>query len=161
MKLLNQRQRGAVFTTVILAALTGGYKVALAPPPPPSTPIVITEIRFLNFGTCDIVGGVQYVVDAADSPGVGACSGAASARFEVTGEPGAKVTIAIPNSVSITNGTDSLTTKFSQSPTGGNISFDGAGGLIIYVGGNFRIPQAGLATSGVFTVSTTLTVDYK
>lgn len=153
MNLLNQSRRASVF--FLLVPFLGGVV------PAQGAPIVITEIRFLNFGTCDIVGGVQYVVDAAESSGVGACSGATSARFDLTGDPGAKVTINIPNKVFITNGTDTLTTNLSKSPTGGNIKFDGAGNLIIYVGGNFRIPQAGLATSGVFTVSATLTVNYK
>ena len=141
---------------VLMGALVVPFQTCLA------LPVVITEIRHLHFGACDAFPpGIRYTIDAAESPGVSACGGSTSAKFTVTGDAGAKVTISLPNKVDITNGTDILSVTLSKSPTGGNISFDGSGNLTIFVGGNFKIPQGGLGTTGFFSVTTTLTVIYK
>ena len=126
-------------------------------------PIVITEVRFLNFGSCESIPNTTYTVDAAESPGVTGCSSSNSAKFQITGHAGAKVTINIPNHQDASNGTETLSVKFSKAPTGGNIRFDGTGKLTVYVGGNFKIPPGGLATSGLFFASSApiLTVLYK
>ena len=149
--------RAALHIGIAFAAIFFAHSAYGQVPPP----IVITEIRPLEFGGCDIVGGATYTVDAANTPGAGACTGANSARFDITGDPNARVTISLPNKVDITNGTDTLTVNISKSPTGGNIRFDAAGNLTIFVGGNFRIPPAGLGTSGLFLVTAILDVIYK
>jgi len=134
---------------------------AWAPPPSPSTPIVITEVRHLSFGTCDAVGGATYTVDAADAPGAGACIGAHSARFEVTGEPNERVKLNYSKNISISNGTDTLTVKQSIAPTGGNIRFDGSGNLTVFMGGEVRIPPGGLASSASLSATSDVEVVYK
>ena len=125
--------------------------------------IVITELRFLNFGSCESIPNTTYSVAAVESPGGSGCSSSTSAKFLVTGDPGAKVVITIPQNVDTSNGSETMNVRFSKSPTGGNNSFDGAGNLTVYVGGNFKIPPGGLATSGLFFASTApiLTVVYK
>lgn len=126
-------------------------------------PIVITEVRFLNFGSCESIPNTTYTVDAAESPGVTGCSSSNSAKFQITGHAGAKVTIGFPNNQDTSNGTETLNVKFSKAPTGGNIRFDGTGSLTVYIGGNFKIPPGGLTTSGLFFASPSpiLTVVYK
>ncbi len=124
-------------------------------------PITIVELRAFDFGYCDIVNGATYTVAAAESAGVTGCLGSTSGKFQVTGDASAKITISLPNRVTITNGSDTISVNVSKSPTGGNIRLDGTGNLTIYVGGNFKVPQGGLATSGLFVVSDILTVLYK
>lgn len=124
-------------------------------------PIVITEIRALEFGICEIIAGQRYTVDPADNPGITGCTGSTSARFDLTGDPNARVIITLPNRVDITNGADILSVTTSRAPGGGNISFDATGNLTIWVGGNFRIPGGGLASSGLFIAPAVLDVVYK
>ena len=101
--------------SLLLTALLGAAPdTARAPPPPPSTPIVITEVRFLNFGSCESIPNTTYTVDAAESPGVTGCSSSNSAKFQITGEPGAKVTINIPNNQDTSNGTETVNVKLSK-----------------------------------------------
>jgi hypothetical protein len=143
---------------LLFALLVAGPETARA-----QAAIVITEVRFLNFGSCESIPNTTYTVDAAESPGVTGCSSSSSAKFQITGDPGAKVVISIPNNVDTSNGTETLNVKLSKAPTGGNVSFDGTGNLTVYVGGNFKIPPGGLTTSGLFFASPApiLTVVYK
>ncbi len=106
------------------------------------------------------MGGATYTVAPAENPGLTGCTGSSSAKFQVTGEPNEKVKISLPKNVTISNGSDSLSVRTSQAPSGGNIRFDAGGNLTIYVGGDLKIPQAGLATSGLFVGTPTLSVTY-
>ena len=125
-------------------------------------PIVITEVRSLNMGACDNVGGATYVVDAAELPGVSACPGSQSARFEVTGDANARVTIALPGTTyTVSLGAATLDLKHDADPLTGNIRFSAAGTLTIWVGAQYRLPQAGVSPPGTYIGTGSITVDYK
>ncbi|MEE8555514.1 MAG: DUF4402 domain-containing protein [bacterium] len=142
--------------------LTLGFFMALWPLGwPEAAPIVIVKDRDLSFGRCDNTPGATYVVAAAELPGGAACTGAFSARFSVTGDPGAKVRITSDNTIGITNGVDSINVKSDQSPSGGNISLSAAGTLTIYMGGDGKIPPAGIPGPTTLSGSSILTVIYK
>ncbi|MBI4084250.1 MAG: DUF4402 domain-containing protein [Candidatus Lambdaproteobacteria bacterium] len=107
--------------------------------------LVITKIRDLNFGLCDQGVAATYVVAAANNPGTGACIGATSGRFRVTGAPRQTVTISlIPVPVTITNGTDALSVTENASPTGTR-RLNASGNLIIHVGGTVTLTTASLS----------------
>ena len=127
-----------------------------------AAPIVITQTRgSLFFGSCDNIPNQTYTVDPADNPGIAGCTGAFSARFDITGDVSAKVVISLPNRVDVTNGTDTFRVNLSTDDTGGNPpAFDVAGDLVIWVGGNFRVPAA-LGSSGLFTAQAVWEVIYK
>ena len=124
-----------------------------------AAPITITRIQNLNFGFCDATPSVTYTVLPAASPGLGACQGATAARLDITGDPNARAKITLANTVTITNGTDSLTVTLTDS-NGGNILCLGAGSVTLWVGGSTTIPAGGVASTGLLSVATTLTLAY-
>ena len=99
---------------------------------------------------------------AAELPGAGACPGAQSGRFQVSGDANAKVTVDLPgNTFTVYNGASSLSLKSDADPLKGNISLDGSGLLTIWVGAEYKIHPSGVSPPGIYTGSSTLTVDYK
>ncbi|MBI3992424.1 MAG: DUF4402 domain-containing protein [Candidatus Lambdaproteobacteria bacterium] len=147
---------------LIALACALSAQVALAPPPPPVLPITIALIRHLDMGDCMNNPGTNYVVVAAELPGASACPGAQSGRFEVSGDANARVTVDLPGTTfTVNNGGAALTLTSDADPLQGNISLDGSGMLTIWVGASYKIPPGGVTTPGVYTGSSTLTVDYK
>ena len=123
------------------------------------TPITITEIQDLNFGFCDATPNVTYTVLPAASPGLGACQGGRAAQFTVTGDPNRRAKITLTNTVVITNGIDSLTVTLTDSVGGPQLCL-GAGSVTYWVGGSTTIPAGGIASTGLLSVTTTLTLAY-
>lgn len=119
----------------------------------------VTKITDLSFGTCEDIGGTTYTVVAAASPGAGACSGAQAAQFTVTGTPHTVARVTLSN-VTITNGTASLTVKLTDSG-GGSVCLGTTGTVTLYVGGSFKLPAAGLGTSGTLVGPTTVSLAYQ
>lgn len=120
----------------------------------------VTQITNLNFGTCEDIGGTTYTVAAAASPGTGACVGAMAAQFTVTGTPSRVARVTLSNSVTVTNGTASLTVKLTDS-AGGSVCLGTTGTVTIYVGGSVKLPQAGLGASGTLVGPTTISLAYQ
>jgi Domain of unknown function (DUF4402) len=116
--------------------------------------IQITKLRDLDFGGCDNVGGATYTVAAAASPGGGACFGATSAQFTVTGTAGQRAHMTLPNNVTVTNGTQTLTVNITDSVGSKTACLGATGTITIYVGGTLTLPGGGLTSYGAFTVST-------
>lgn len=131
----------------------------LASPAWGQTPPQITKLRDLDFGGCDNVGGATYTVTPSATQGLGACFGAQSAQFTVEGNPNRRVRIEVPNSVTISNGTESLAVTTSQSAGPGPTCL-GAGTLTVYVGGSVTLPGGGLTTSGLFIGPTQIEASY-
>lgn len=124
-------------------------------------PVQVTKVRDLFFGYCANVGGTSYTVDAAETVGAAACQGATSARFEVTGDPNARVRITLDNNVAVTNGVESLTVRTANNAQGPFVRLDAAGTATLYVGGTVNIPGGGLTSFGDFTAAPLLVVEYK
>lgn len=153
---------GKWFWTLFFSFLfVGGGDQPLFPakPVPPSTPIVITQIRTLDYGFCDNLPNTTFTIAAADLPGVSGCSGSQSGRFDVTAEPNERIRVTITGSLDVTNGTDVLNVRPSISPSG-NVNLDATGAVTIYVGGNLKIPIGGVTTYGQYSGPATLTVVY-
>ncbi len=133
-------------------------------------PLTITKTADLKFGTVvrPATGSGTVAVSAAGARAVsggvvGLNSGdtPAAAAFSVAGEGGQAVSVTIPASFSMANGTDTLTVTTSASLTGSASSqvlsnaLGSAGSLAFTVGGS--VPVASTtptgAYSGTFTVS--------
>ncbi|HEX9841718.1 MAG TPA: DUF4402 domain-containing protein [bacterium] len=121
--------------------------------------IQITKLRDLDFGGCDNVGGATYTVAPAAAPGGGACFGATSAQFTVTGTPSRRARLTLPNTVSVSNGTQSLSAAITDS-VGSNIACLGTGTITIYVGGSVTLPGGGLTSYGLFIAPTQIQLAY-
>lgn len=145
----------------LAAGLTAALLWAAAGAPATAAPIVITKVRDLYFGKCDNIGGATYIVDPAATPGPSACVGAHAARFDVTGDPSAKVQVTSSKNVTVTNGTDSVNVRTDQAPSGGNITLDANGELVIYMGGEFKVSGGGFTSTNPLSGSSTLSVNYK
>ncbi len=138
-------------------------------------PITVTKNADLKFGNIVKPGaGSGSASVAADSGGaltvgggvVDLASGDASsaAKFTVAGEGGQAFTLAVADSFSISNGTDSITVTTSQDVADGtqNLSGslgDGADGTKeVHVGGSINVPSA--ISTGLFTGSFSVTATY-
>jgi hypothetical protein len=121
----------------------------------------ITNDRDLSFGFCDATPSATYTVLPAALPGGGACQGAASAQFTVTGTLNSRAKVSIPNTVVITNGSENLSVSISDSIGNPfNICFGTTGTVTIWLGGSATIPAGGLTTSGPFTNTDLISVVY-
>lgn len=141
------------------AILAGAMLVLLWPAALHAAVITITKVQDLNFGYCDATPSATYTVLPAASPGGGACQGASAARFDITGDPTRRAKITLSNTVTITNGTESLTVSLSDSAGAQNICL-GTGAITMYVGGSVTIPAGGMVSTGLLTISTTLKLAY-
>jgi hypothetical protein len=112
--------------------------------------IQITKDRDLNFGGCDNVGGATYTVAAAASAGAGACFGAQSARFTVTGDPNRRARITLPSRVDVSNGSETLRVNITDSVGSNTVCLGATGAVTIYLGGSVTLPGGGLTTFGLF-----------
>ena len=154
--------RKMLIVLLVPAGCTLLGRVALAAKPPPVLPITITLIRHLNMGDCMNTPGVNYVVVAAELPGASACPGAQSGRFQVSGDINARITVSLPGTTfTVNNGGAVLTLTSDADPLKGNISLDGSGLKTIWVGASYKIPPGGVGTPGIYTGTSTITVDYK
>ena len=133
-------------------------------------PLTLTKTADLKFGTVvrPATGSGTAVINAAGARSVtggvvGLASGdaPAAAAFSVAGEGGQSVSITVPASVSMANGTDALVVTTSNSLTGSVASqtlsnaLGSAGSLAFSVGGSVPIgaSTATGAYTGTFTVS--------
>ena len=131
----------------------------LAGPTWAQSPPQISKLRDLDFGGCDNVGGATYTVTPTATQGLGACFGAQAAQFTVQGDPNRRVRIEVAQTVTITNGTESLSVSTDPSVGPGPTCL-GAGTLTVYVGGSVTLPGGGLTTSGLFIGPTDLEATY-
>lgn len=152
------RQIGRLIAATLLLAMLGSE--AMAQCTPGATDPGIAKVRDLDFGACDNVKG-KYTVDPVDVQTAASCTGAYSARFEVCGTPNAMVTVVTDSTVTITNGTSVLSVSPDRSPKAKNVRLDASGNLTIFVGGSFSISPGGVATTGLFSGTSLLTVTYK
>jgi len=133
-------------------------------------PLTITKNADLKFGTVvrPGTGSGTAVVSAAGARSVtggvvGLASGdtPAAAQFTVAGEGGQSVSVTIPASFTMANGSDSLTVTTSNNLTGSAASqtlsnaLGAAGSLVFNVGGSVPITSTSATGlySGTFTVS--------
>ncbi|VXA90254.1 conserved exported hypothetical protein [Brevundimonas sp. G8] len=136
-------------------------------------PLTITKTADLKFGTVvrPGTGAGTVVVSAAGARSVtggvaGLTSGdtPAAAAFSVAGEGGQSVSVTIPASFTMANGTDSLTVTTSNSLTGSAASqtlsnaLGSAGSLAFSVGGS--VPVASTTTTGAYTGTFTVSAAY-
>ncbi|WP_395945800.1 DUF4402 domain-containing protein [Brevundimonas sp.] len=136
-------------------------------------PLTITKTADLKFGTVvrPASGSGTAVVSAAGARSVtggvvGLASGdtPAAAAFTVAGEGGQSVSVTIPASFSMANGSDTLTVTTSNSLTGSAASqvlsnaLGSAGSLAFTVGGS--VPVASTTTTGAYTGSFTVSAAY-
>jgi hypothetical protein len=125
------------------------------------TPIAITKTADLNFGT--IISGPAGNVTVSPA-GIENATGAtvlnpnpnvSAALFSVTGEPSTAYSIALPSSISITNGAQSMTVSaFTSNPTPGGVLSAG-GSQALQVGATLAVAtnQAIGNYSGTFSVT--------
>lgn len=125
------------------------------------TPIAITKTADLNFGT--IISGPAGTVTVTPA-GVETASGASvlnpnpnvsAAQFNVTGEPSTAYSISLPTSITISNGSQTMTVdNFSSNPTPSGL-LSGLGSQALQVGGRLNVltNQATGSYSGVFSVT--------
>jgi len=136
-------------------------------------PLTITKTADLKFGTVvrPGTGSGTVVVSAAGARSVtggvvGLTSGdtPAAAAFSVAGEGGQSVSVTIPATFSMANGTDTLTVTTSNSLTGSAASqtlsnaLGSAGSLAFSVGGS--VPVASTTTTGAYTGTFTVSAAY-
>jgi hypothetical protein len=136
-------------------------------------PLTITKTADLKFGTVvrPSTGSGTAVVSAAGARSVtggvvGLASGdtPAAAAFTVAGEGGQSVSVTIPATFSMANGSDTLTVTTSNSLTGSAASqvlsnaMGAAGSLAFTVGGS--VPVASTTTTGAYTGSFTVSAAY-
>jgi Domain of unknown function (DUF4402) len=114
------------------------------------TPLQITKLRDLYFGGCDNVGGATYTVAAAASPGAGACFGAQSAQFTITGDPGRFARMTLPSRVNVTNGTETLRVTITDSVGANRVCLGSTGTVTVYLGGSVTLPGGALVSFGLF-----------
>ena len=125
------------------------------------TPIAIAKLTDLNFGT--LVSGPAPGTVIVDPAGTRTASGGVSlvsssptaAQFNVTGQGSTAYTIAVPGSISITNGTDTMVVNtFTSNPSGtGTLSALGAQQLNVGATLNVAASQASGNYTGTFNVT--------
>ena len=125
------------------------------------SPIAITKTADLNFGTI-ITGPAGTVI--VSPAGVETASGAtvvnpnpnvSAAQFSVTGEPSTAYSIALPSTITITNGAQTMTVdNFTSNPTPTGL-LSGAGAQSLAVGARLNVlaNQAVGNYAGTFTVT--------
>ncbi|MBD7941580.1 DUF4402 domain-containing protein [Brevundimonas guildfordensis] len=136
-------------------------------------PLTITKTADLKFGTVvrPSTGAGSVAVSAAGARSVaggvvGLSSGdtPAAAAFTVAGEGGQSVSVTIPATFSMANGSDTLTVTTSNSLTGSAASqtlsnaLGSAGSLAFTVGGS--VPVASTTATGAYTGSFTVSAAY-
>ncbi|SDR13687.1 protein of unknown function [Brevundimonas sp. 374] len=136
-------------------------------------PLTITKTADLKFGTVvrPGTGSGTVVVSSAGARSVtggvvGLNSGdtPAAAAFSVAGEGGQSVSVTIPATFSMANGTDTLTVTTSNSLTGSAASqtlsnaLGSAGSLAFSVGGS--VPVASTTATGAYTGTFTVSAAY-
>lgn len=136
-------------------------------------PLTITKTADLKFGTVvrPGTGSGTVVVSAAGARSVtggvvGLASGdtPAAAAFSVAGEGGQSVSVTIPATFSMANGSDTLTVTTSNSLTGSAASqtlsnaLGSAGSLAFSVGGS--VPVGSTTTTGAYTGTFTVSAAY-
>jgi hypothetical protein len=136
-------------------------------------PLTITKTADLKFGTVvrPGTGAGSVAVSAAGARSVaggvvGLSSGdtPAAAAFTVAGEGGQSVSVTIPATFSMANGSDTLTVTTSNSLTGSAASqtlsnaLGSAGSLAFTVGGS--VPVASTTATGAYTGSFTVSAAY-
>lgn len=164
-KMMNRAFAGAL---IAAAALSAGAANA-APVTASATAranilqqITVTNTSDLDFGT--VVSGaaastVQISTAGARTCGAGlTCTGTTTAAtFNITGTNNAVVTITGDNSVTLSNGTTTMTASLVGNSTGGPLSATGTG--VLTVGGTLSL--AANQADGVYTGTFNVSVDYQ
>ena len=122
------------------------------------TPIVVTKVTDLDFGTVEALGTTYTVnpVAGIGNPTHSAGVTAQAASFTVTGEAGQSALVFLtPNPVPVTNGTN--TVNVNLTPSAGPYVFPLSGP--IYVGGDVTL--VGTESSGIYTSTATIQVLYQ
>jgi hypothetical protein len=117
------------------------------------TPISITKVTDLDFGTVE-TGTATYTVNANAGPH-SAGAAATSASFTVSGESGAVANVTVPASTVVTSGANNLTVSLAAQAA--TFTFTGAS-QTFYVGGSVDVTGA---PAGLYTGSSTLTMLYQ
>jgi hypothetical protein len=133
--------------------------------------LTLTQLEDLDFGTVVLSGtgawgGEVLSVDTAGARVCGGgtnltCSGTATAaEYNVTGSNNAVVTVTIPASVVITNGTDNLTVTTSKS-IGATVTMPNSGnaGVNFDIGGSITL--ASTTADGFYQGDIVVTADYQ
>jgi hypothetical protein len=133
--------------------------------------LTLTQLEDLDFGTVVLSGtgawgGEVLSVDTAGARVCGGgtnltCSGTATAaEYNVTGSNNAVVTVTIPASVVITNGTDNLTVTTSKS-IGATVTMPNSGnaGIDFNIGGSITLASA--TADGFYQGDIVVTADYQ
>ena len=152
--------RGAWQCRVWLGLLGIGMVLLFSGPALGQTAIQVTKLRDLNFGGCDNTGGVTYTVAAAASPGAGACFGATSAQFTITGDPNRRALVTLPNRVTVTNGIASLQVNITDSVGSNRICLGPTGSVTVYLGGSVTLPGGGASSFGLFINADQIALTY-
>ncbi|RZJ95732.1 MAG: DUF4402 domain-containing protein [Brevundimonas sp.] len=136
-------------------------------------PLTVTKNADLHFGTVvrPSTGSGTVTVSAAGARSVsGGVVGLSSgdtpqaAQFTVDGEGGQSISVTIPATFSIANGSDTLTVTTSNNLTGSaaaqtlSNALGAAGSLVFKVGGS--VPVASSSPTGVYTGSFTVSAAY-
>jgi len=136
-------------------------------------PLTITKNADLKFGTVvrPSTGSGTVTISAAGARSVaGGVVGLSSgdtpqaAQFTVDGEGGQSISVTIPGTFSIANGSDTLTVTTSNNLTGSaaaqtlSNALGAAGSLVFKVGGS--VPVAATSPTGVYTGTFTVSAAY-
>ena len=123
------------------------------------TPIVVTKVTDLDFGTVESVAAATYTVNPVAGTGSPTHSAGVTARaasFTVTGEAGQTALVFLtPNPVTAVNGAN--TVSINLTPEAGPYTFPFP--ATFYVGGDVTL--TGAEPSGLYTTTATLQVLYQ
>ncbi len=130
-----------------------------------SRAITLTNVAGLNFGTILPYGSAGSVfvnsngTYSTSNAFISNATGVAPSAWAVTGVPGAPYAVTLPNSVTITNGTETMTVNsFSRSGGSGQLNLDAAGNGSFTVGA--RLNVGANQPAGTYAGTFNVTVNY-
>jgi spore coat protein U-like protein len=129
-----------------------------------SRAITLANVAGLNFGTILPYGsaGSVFVYSngtyATSNAFISNATGIAASAWAVTGVPGAPYAVTLPNSVTITNGTETMTVNSFSRSGGGQLNLDAAGNGTFTVGA--RLNVGANQPAGTYAGTFNVTVNY-
>ena len=133
-------------------------------------PVTITNTSGLSFGRIvkpSTGTGTVTIANSADTVSAGAGAVALAgittsrAKFTIDGEGGQALTVTVPGTFALGNGTDTITVTLNPNAAGTQTlsnALGAAGTLALNVGGSFNVPNA--VSTGAYTGSFDVTVQY-